>query len=117
MLEVQYSILSRYTKENKNFTSSPFLLTFKEKEEPRFIEIPGEQAETKANDYYDRPMSCMTCLKNGHTVNGCRETIATCPRCSNQGHNKDKCISTEIKCYRCKADLQGFSKNCQKIKR
>ena len=31
----------------KNINSTPLLLTFKEKEPSRFIEIPGEQAKTK----------------------------------------------------------------------
>ena len=40
-------------------------------------------------------MSCKTCLRYGHTVKRCHETVATCARCSCQGHNKDKCTSTE----------------------
>ena len=62
-------------------------------------------------------MSCKTCLKYGHTVKRCRETIATCARCSNLGHNKDKCTSTQIRCYHCGADPQTFSSNCPIFRR
>ena len=36
----------------KNITSTPLLLTFKEKEPPRFIELPGEQAKINFTEYY-----------------------------------------------------------------
>ena len=62
-------------------------------------------------------MSCKKCLKYGHTVNRCRETIATCARCSNQVHNNDKCTIYEVKCYHCEADHQTFSRNCPKFNR
>ena len=42
----------------KNTTSTPLLLTFKEKEPPRFIETPREQAKTKVYEFHERPMSC-----------------------------------------------------------
>ena len=96
----------------KNITSTPLLLTFKEKEPPIFIEIPGEQAKTKVYEYSERPMNCKTCLRYGHTVKRCREKIATCARCSCQGQNKYKCISTEARCCHCKGDHQAFSRNC-----
>ena len=66
----------------KNITSTPLLLTLKEKEPPRFTEIPGEQAKTKIFGCFGRPMSCKTCLRYGHIVKKCHETIATCARCS-----------------------------------
>ena len=47
----------------KNITSTPLLLTFKEKEPPRFIKIPGEQAKTKVYEYCERPTICKKCLK------------------------------------------------------
>ena len=52
------------------------------------MEISGEQAKTEDNEYYERPMSCKTCLRYGHTVKKCHETIATCAKCSCQGHKK-----------------------------
>ena len=57
----------------RNLTSTPLLLTFKEKEPQRFIKIPGEQAKSKAYEYYERPMSYKTCLRYGHTVKRCHE--------------------------------------------
>ena len=84
-------------KKNKNITFTPFLLTFKEREPPGFLEIPEEQAKTKVYEFYERPMSCKKFLKYGHTVKGCHETIVTCARCRNQVHNKDKCTSNEVK--------------------
>ena len=74
----------------KATTSLSLLLTFKEKGLPRFKETPGEQAKTKDYEYYEREMGCKTCLRHGHIVDGCRETIATCVRFSSQGHNTDK---------------------------
>ena len=85
LLDVQKATLIK----TKAITSTPPILTFKEKELPRFIEVPGEQVKTKVFDYYERPMSCKTCLRYGYTAKRCRETIATCTRCSCQGHNKD----------------------------
>ena len=52
----------------KNISSTPLLLTFKEKEPPIFKEIPEEQAKTKVYEYFERPMSCKTFLKYGHTA-------------------------------------------------
>ena len=99
-----------------NITSTPLLLTFKEKEPPRFKEIPREHADTKVYEYYEKPMSCKKCLKYGHTVKKYCEKIATCARCSKQGHNECKCTSAEVKCYHCEVDHQAFSKNCPKFK-
>ena len=62
----------------KNITSTPLLMTFKDKEPLRFIEIPGEQAKTEAYDYFERPISYKKCLKYGHTVSRCHETKVTC---------------------------------------
>ena len=59
----------------KNITSTPLLLTFKEKYPPIFFEIPGEQAKTKVFEKYRRPMRYEKCLKYGHPVNKCRVTI------------------------------------------
>ena len=42
----------------KNISFTLLLLTFKEKETPIFIEIPGEQAKTEVFEYFERPMSC-----------------------------------------------------------
>ena len=104
----------------KNITFAQLPLTFKEKEPPIFIEIPGEQAKTEVSEYYERPMSSNTCLRYGHTVKICHETIATCARCSYQGHKKDKCTSTEVRYCHCgedSEDLQVFSRNCPIFKR
>ena len=49
----------------KNNTSTPLQLISNEKEPPKFIKIPGEQAKTKVCEYYERPMSCKTCLNMG----------------------------------------------------
>ena len=62
-------------------------------------------------------MSCKTCLRYGHTVKRCHETIATCAKCSCQGHNKDKCTSTEVRRSHCGDDHQAFSRNCPIFKR
>ena len=91
----------------KNISSTPFLLTFKEKEPPRFIEILGEQAKTKVFEYFERPRSCKTCLKFEHTAKKCHETIATFAWCSCEGHKKDKCTSNEVKCFHCGEDHQS----------
>ena len=104
-------------KKTKNITSTPLLLNFKEKEPPRFIQMPGEQAKTIVYKYYERSMSCKTYLRYGHTVKTCHETIATCARFNCQGHNKDKCTSTEVRCYHCGDDHQTFSRNCAIFKR
>ena len=102
----------------KNLTPRPFLLTFEEKELPIFIEIPGEQAKTKANEFYENSISCKKCLTYGHTVKICRQSKATCVRCSNQGHNKDICTcSTEVECCHCEADYQAFLRICPIFKR
>ena len=73
---------------NKNTTSTPCPLTFKEKEPPRFIESSGGQAQTKIYEYFERTMSCKRFLEYEHTVNRSRETIARFAKCSNQAHNK-----------------------------
>ena len=39
--------------EGVDFT--PFLLTFKQEEPPRFIEIPGEKAKPIVYENYERP--------------------------------------------------------------
>ena len=57
-------------------------------------------------------MSCRTCLRYGHTVKTCHETIVTCARCNCQGHNQDKGTSTEVRCCHCWDDHQTFSRNC-----
>ena len=72
----------------KNITSTPLLLTFKEKEPPTFIQIPREQAKTKVYEYYQRPMSCKKCLRYGHTLKRCHETIATYAMCTCQVHQR-----------------------------
>ena len=58
----------------------PLLLTFKELELPKVIEIPGEQAKPIVYEYYERPMSCKTCLRYGHTGKRCHEAVAMCAR-------------------------------------
>ena len=83
LLDVQKATLIKI----KNTTSTQLLLTFKEKEPPKFKEIPGKQVKTKVHEYYERPTSCRTCVRCGHTVKICHVTVATCARCSNQGHN------------------------------
>ena len=95
----------------KTITSTPLLLTFKEKEPPMIIENLGEQAKTKVYEYYERPRNCKTCLKYGHTVKIYHETIATRAKCSCQGHNKNKCTSTAVRCCYCGDDHQAFSRN------
>ena len=62
-------------------------------------------------------MNCKTCLRQGHTMRRCRETIASCARCSCQGHNKDKCTSTEVRCCHFGEDHLAFERNCPIIKR
>ena len=62
-------------------------------------------------------MSCKTCLRYGHTVKRCHETVATCARCSCRGHNKDKCTSTWVRCCHCGEDHQAFSRNCSIFRR
>ena len=62
-------------------------------------------------------MSCRTCVRHGHTVKRCHETIATCTRYSNQGKNKDECSSTEVWCCHCGADHQTYSRKCPLFKR
>ena len=97
------------------FYSTPTDL--KKKKPPRFIEFPGKQVKTKVYQYYERPMTCKTCLRYGHTVKIYRKTIAACARCSSEGHNKDECTSTEIRCWYCRADYQAFSSDCPIFKR
>ena len=47
LLNVQKSNLDK----TKSITSTPLLLTFKEKEPPKFLEIPGDQTKTKVYEY------------------------------------------------------------------
>ena len=46
----------------KNQTSTSTLITFKEKEAARFLDILREQAKIKLYDYYERPISCKNSL-------------------------------------------------------
>ena len=62
-------------------------------------------------------MSFKTCLRYGHTVKTCRETIAACMRCISEGRNKDKCTSTEVRCCHYGADHQAFPRNNPIFKR
>ena len=78
---------------------------------------PGRTRKTEVYEYHEIPMGCKTCLRYGHTVKRCRETIATCARCSNQRHNEDKCTSTEVRCCHYGADYQAFSRSCPIFKR
>ena len=93
------------------------LLTFKEKEPPRCIEIPGEKAKTKVYVFYERPMRCETCLRYGHTVKRWHEPIEACAKCSCHGHNKNMCTSTEDRRCHCGDYHQSFSRNCPVFKR
>ena len=52
----------------KNTTFTPLLLTFQDKEPPRFIETQGEQAKTEVYEYFERLMSCKKYLRYGHTL-------------------------------------------------
>ena len=61
----------------------------------------GEKAKTKVYESYERPMSCKKCLKYGHTVNRCRETIETCAKLSNQGHKKRRRKEQNVRTYTC----------------
>ena len=97
--------------------STPLLLTFKEREPPIFIEIPGEQAKTKIYEHYEILISCKKCLRCGHTKKECHEAIAMCARCSCQGPDTDKCTSTEVRCFHCGDDHQVFSRSCLIFKR
>ena len=105
-----------YTK-TENTTSTSHQLTFKEKEQLKSKENPEERAKTKVYECYERPMSYKTCLKYGHIVKTCRETIATRAKCSKQGHNKDNCASAKVTCCICGADHQAFSRSCPLFKR
>ena len=102
---------------NQKLTSTPLLLTFKEKEPPRFVEIPVEQAKIKVYEYYEKPMSCKTCLGYGHTVKIFHGTIATCAKGSCKAHNRDKCTSTEVRCCHSGDDHQALSTNYPLFKR
>ena len=74
LLDVQKAIWMK----TKNIISILLIPTFKEKEPPKFKEVPEEQAKTKVYEHYERPMSC----KSGHAVKRSNETMATCARCS-----------------------------------
>ena len=102
---------------NKKATSTQLLLTFKEKEPPRFIKIPRGQVKTKVYEYNEKLICCKTCVRYGHTVRGYRDKVPPCARCSNQGHNKDKSTSTEVRCCHCRADHQSFSLSSPIFKR
>ena len=58
---------------SKDITSTPLLLTFKEKEPPRSIEIPGEQARNQVHEHYEQLISCKKYPNYGHTVIRYRE--------------------------------------------
>ena len=65
----------------KNPNSTPLLLTFRENEPPRFLNIPGESAKTKVYEYFERPMNCRKCLEYSHTHKNCRKQMPTCTKC------------------------------------
>jgi len=46
----------------KNITATPLILTFREKEPPKFLNILGEKSKTKVYEYFERPMMCQNCL-------------------------------------------------------
>ena len=100
----------------KNPNSTPLLLTFRENEPPRFLNIPGESAKTKVYEYFERPMNCKKCLEYSHTVKNCRKQTPTCAKCSVEGHKTEACLSLELKCLHCGGEHQAVSRNCPVFK-
>ena len=47
-----------YFGNNQNLSSTPPVITFKEKLPASFLDIPGKQAKIGAYGYYKRPISC-----------------------------------------------------------
>merc|ERR1719259_523039 len=100
----------------KNNTATPLILTFREKEPPKFLNILGEQTKTKVYEYFDRPMMCQDCLEYGHTAKRCRESTFTCAQCNDTGHSIRSCEISDAICHHCEDSHRTFSKNCPRYK-
>ena len=103
--------LARWIKP-RNPNVKAVLITFRENIPPKYLDILGEQAKTKVNEYFEKPMSCQNCLRYGHTTKRCKETRPTCARCSKTGHSANRCNASE-KCIHCGDNHLAFSRTCQ----
>ena len=83
--------------QTKNITATPLILTFREKEPPKFLNIIGEQSKTKVFEYFERPMMCQDCLDYGHTTKRCQKSTPICAKCNTKGHSKK--IVEKMKSY------------------
>jgi len=102
--------------ETKNITATPLILTYREKEPPKFLNIIVEQSKTKVFDYFERPMMCQDCLDYGHTAKRCQKSTPICAKCNTKGHSKKKCRKNETICQHYEDDHQSFSRKCPRYK-
>lgn len=100
----------------KSKTTKPLLLSFRNRDPPAFLNIPGEKAHTRVTEYKDKPMICKNCQNYGHSLKYCSEEQPTCGRCSERGHTRDDCEASEIKCHHCRGDHFTGSHKCQVMK-
>ena len=100
----------------KNITAMPPILTFREKETPKFLNIIGEQSKTKVFEYFERLMMCQVYLDYGHTAKRCKNSIPIFGKCNTRGHSIKNCRKNEIIYHHCEDNHQSFSRKCQRYK-
>ena len=100
----------------KNMKATAFLATFKGKNIPQYISIPGEQAKTKLYEHIPNPIRCNKCQSYGHTEKYCKNSVPICGKCSTPGHRIETCNSASIKCHHCSEPHYAGHRACQKQK-
>ena len=83
---------------------------------PEYIEIPGEQSQTKVYEYLARPMMCKNCLEYGHTQKHCRYSSPTCGKCGETRHSVTQCSSQRVECHHCGEEHVTGSATCTEYK-
>ena len=114
-LPISDAILAPWRK-TQNPRSTAVLITFKSRDAPQYVDIPGELAFTPVYVQKPRPMLCKKCLVIGHTENHCNSKETHCQKCSAIGHREDKCTSNYTKCYHCDDNHRTGHRDCRMYK-
>ena len=101
-------IVNRKDKDGKYVNTRTAILTFNKKVIPRRVNV-GYYYDVLVEQYYPKPMGCMTCLPLGNKKDNCRGT-KKCAKCAEEYH--ENCNGVE-RCIECEESHSTLEKNVQ----
>ena len=96
---------------SRSMYSKSYLVTFQQSEQPKSLQIPGEQTATKVYVYRMRPLFCVQCLEYSHSKGKCERQ----QRCR-VGAEHDTAANYEErpKCLHCREEHKTGNRICKR---